>query len=186
MKGDRFYMVYVFLAEGFEEMEAIAPIDLLRRAGCKVVTVAVGDRLVSGAHGIPVQADITADQVVYEDVEAVILPGGMPGTLNLEASDAVQQMLDYAWKSDLVIGAICAAPSVLGHKGFLEGKCAVCYPGFEKELRGATISAEPVAVDGRIVTAKGAGVGTEFGLALVEMLVSAEAAQALREGIQCK
>ncbi len=179
-------MIYVFLAEGFEEMEAIAPIDLLRRAGCEVVTVAVGDPLVNGAHGIPVQADITADRVAYENVEAVILPGGMPGTLNLEASAAVQQMLDYAWKNDLVIGAICAAPSVLGHKGFLDGKRAVCYPGFENELRGATVTTEPVAVDGRIVTAKGAGVGTEFGLALVEMLVGTETAQALREGIQCK
>lgn len=179
-------MVYVFLAEGFEEMEAIAPIDLLRRAGCDVVTVAVGERTVMGAHGIPLQADITEAEVSYDGLEAVILPGGMPGTLNLEASETVQKALDHAWENALVIGAICAAPSVLGHKGFLNGKHAVCYPGFENDLRGATVDATPVAVDGNVITAKGAGVATDFGLALVEALASADTAQALKEGIQCK
>lgn len=179
-------MVYVFLAEGFEEMEAIAPIDLLRRAGCDVKTVAVGAQTVMGAHGIAVKADITADQVTADDLDAVILPGGMPGTLNLEASETVQEILDAAWQCGLVIGAICAAPSILGHKRFLVGKHAVCYPGFEKELYGASVDDASVVVDGRIVTAKGAGAAVDFGLALVEMLVSAEMAQALKEGIQCK
>ncbi len=179
-------MIYVFLAEGFEEMEAMAPIDLLRRAGCDVKTVAVGSQTVMGAHGIPVVADLTEKDVTSDGLEAVILPGGMPGTLNLEASETVQRMLDVAWQCDLVIGAICAAPSVLGHKRFLVDKHAVCYPGFEKELCGAVIDNASVVVDGRIVTAKGAGVATEFGLALVELLVSPEMAQQLKEGIQCK
>lgn len=182
-------MVYVLLADGFEEMEAIAPIDLLRRVGCHVQTVAIGcaARTVTGAHGITVTADIAEAEVAFDDLQAVILPGGMPGTLNLEASDTVQKLLDTAVAcDDTVIAAICAAPSVLGHKGILQGKKAVCYPGFEKELVGAVLQDTPVAVDGRIITSKGAGTATEFALALAKALVSEEAANRMREGIQCK
>ena len=180
-------MVYVFLAEGFEEMEAIAPIDLLRRAGCAVQTVAVGtSRTVTGSHGIPLTADITAAEVTTVGLEAVILPGGMPGTLHLEADVTVQTMIDHAVSEDLVLGAICAAPSILGHKGLLDGKHAVCFPGFEETLAGAVIESAPAVIDGRFVTAKGAGAATEFALALVSLLVSPDKARELREGIQCK
>ena len=180
-------MIYVFLAEGFEEMEAIAPIDLLRRAGCDVKTVAVGDSLVvCGAHGIAVTADMLEADVTTASLEAVVLPGGMPGTLNLEASEIVQNMIGYAYEHDLVLGAICAAPSVLGHRGFLDGKRAVCYPGFEDQLYGATVEKSSVVTDGHIITAKGAGVADAFGLALVAALVSKEKADTLREVIQCK
>ncbi len=182
-------MVYVLLADGFEEMEAIAPIDLLRRVGCELQTVAIGSATlqVTGAHGITVTADIAESDVVYDGLQAVILPGGMPGTLNLEASGTVQKLLDVAVScDDTVIAAICAAPSVLGHKGILQGKKAVCYPGFEKELIGAVLQDTPVAVDGRIITSKGAGTATDFALALVKALVGEEAANRVREGIQCK
>ncbi len=180
-------MVYVFLAQGFEEMEAVAPIDLLRRAGCDVQTVAVGSsRTVVGSHGIPMTADITTAEVKTDSLEAVILPGGMPGTLHLEADATVQAMIDTAVSRQLVIGAICAAPSILGHKGLLDGKKAVCFPGFEHALRGAQVVSSTVVTDGRFVTAKGAGAATEFGLALVNLLVSPEKARELREGIQCK
>ncbi len=180
-------MIYVFLAEGFEEMEAIAPIDLLRRAGCDVKTVAVGGALVvRGAHGIAVTADMLEADVTTASLEAVVLPGGMPGTLNLEASETVQKTIGYAYDHGLVLGAICAAPSVLGHRGFLNGKCAVCYPGFENALEGANVKQDSVVTDGNIVTAKGAGVADAFGLALVAALVSKEKADELREVIQCK
>lgn len=180
-------MIYVFLAEGFEEMEAIAPIDLLRRAGCDVRIVAVGESLVvKGAHGIAVTADLSERDVTTDGLQAVVLPGGMPGTLNLEASQTVQDMIGYAYENDLVLGAICAAPSVFGHRGFLNGKRAVCYPGFEKDLHGAVVEKSSVVTDGRIITAKGAGVADQFGLALVAALVDESTANSLREGIQCR
>ncbi len=180
-------MIYVFLAEGFEEMEAIAPIDLLRRAGCDVRVAAVGDSLVvKGAHGIAVTADISESDVTTDGLQAVVLPGGMPGTLNLEASAVVQDTIAYAYDNDLVLGAICAAPSVFGHRGFLNGKRAVCYPGFENDLHGAIVENASVVTDGRIITAKGAGVADQFGLALVAALVDETTANSLREGIQCR
>ena len=181
-------MIYVLLAEGFEEMEAIAPIDLLRRAGCDVVTVAVSsEKTVVGAHDIPFVADITVDEVTCDGLQAVILPGGMPGTTNLDACATVHTLIDYAAAHQLVLGAICAAPSVLGKKGLLQGKRATCFPGFEAYLHGAVVDKTAFAVtDGQVVTARGAGAATEFGLALVSLLVSSETAEELREGIQCK
>ncbi len=180
-------MIYVMLAEGFEEMEAIAPIDLLRRAGCDVKTVAVGESLVvKGAHGIGVTADLLESETTTNGLEAVILPGGMPGTLNLEASDTVQNLIGFAFENNKLLGAICAAPSILGHRGFLNGKRAVCYPGFEKDLHGAIVENASVVTDGLIVTAKGAGVADQFGLALVGALVDEDTANSLREGIQCR
>ena len=181
-------MVYVLLAPGFEEMEAIAPIDLLRRAGLDVNVVAVSDNItVTGAHQISFVADMLLADVVCDNVQAVILPGGIPGTPNLEASEGVHKLIDHAVSCGAVVGAICAASSILGHKGLLSGKNAICYPGFEKELTGAVVDAGSyVVTDGEIVTARGAGVATEFGLELVKRLVSPEKAQALREGIHCK
>ena len=180
-------MIYVLLADGFEEMEAIAPIDLLRRAGCAVETVAVGEKLtVVGAHGIGIQADRLIADVSTDGLEAVILPGGMPGTLNLEADETVQSLIGYAQDHDLILGAICAAPSILGHRGFLKGKHAVCYPGFEKDLVGATVETASVVTDGKVITAKGAGVADQFGLALVAALADEKTADTLREGIQCR
>ncbi len=177
-------MVYVFLAEGFEETEAIAPIDLLRRAGVTVTTVGVTGDTVKGSHGIPVIPDITAEEFkTRRDIDMIVLPGGMPGTINEEKSEAVQEAIAYCAKNDRWIGAICAAPSILGHLGILRGKTAVCYPGFEKELEGAQIGTGGVVVDGRIITSRGAGTAVEFGLTLVRMMCGEEAADQIRASI---
>ncbi|MCD8187978.1 MAG: DJ-1/PfpI family protein [Ruminococcus sp.] len=179
-------MIYVFLANGFEEVEAIAPIDLLRRSGKEVVTAGVGGKNVVGSHKIPVAADISAEEIVLgDDLEMIVLPGGMPGTLNLEKDSSVQKAIDYCSEHNKYIAAICAAPSILGHKNLLNGKTAVCYEGFEDQLSGAEIGTESIAVDGNIITARGAGVAVKFGLKLVEILVSAEASQKLSKSIMC-
>lgn len=163
-------MVYVFLAEGFEELEALAPVDVLRRGGIEVQTVGIGSKTVTGAHGIPVVCDITADKAVTEGLEAVILPGGMPGTVNLENDATVQKFIDYAAEKGLIIGAICAAPSILGHKGLLEGKNAVCFNGFEGELTGAHVLDFPAVRDENIVTGWGAGGALDFAFYLLEAI----------------
>ena len=177
-------MIYVFLAQGFEETEAIAPIDILRRCGKEVITVGIGDNIIKGSHGIAVVTD-TEDKLVElnSDLEMIVLPGGMPGTINLEASETVQRAIDYCTANDLYIGAICAAPSILGHKGLLKGKKATCYTGFEQELTGAEVSDEPAVIDGKIITARGAGVAVDFGLKLVEALVSKEKSEKMGEAL---
>ncbi len=178
-------MVYVFLAEGFEEIEALAVVDILRRADLPVTTVGVGGETIKGTHGIAVMADVKDTDVCLDNAQAVILPGGMPGTLHLEESAIVQAAIRAADKKHICIGAICAAPSVLGHAGLLKGKRATCYPGFEDALIGATVVADAVVADDHIVTAKGAGCAIEFALKLVEILVSAGTANKLKESMQC-
>ena len=180
-------MVYVFLANGFEELEALAPIDILRRAGLHVMTVGVGGENITAAHKVVFTADTTVDKIeLNNDLDMIVLPGGMPGTLNLENDDYVQAAIDYCVKNDKYVAAICAAPSILGHKGLLKDKEAICFPGFETDLEGAKLSDSAVAVDGRFITAKGAGVCIEFALTLVRKLVSEEKAEEIRKGIQCQ
>ncbi len=173
-------MIYVFLANGFEECEALAPIDILRRAGFNVITVGVNGNIAIGAHNIPVLCDTTTDEITFENLEAVILPGGMPGTLNLENDKIVEKAIDYTAKNGILIGAICAAPSVLGHKGLLDGKKATCFPGFEKDLLGATVTNTSVVRDGNIITAKGAGVAFDFGFELLAYLKDEKTANDLK------
>lgn len=177
-------MIPVFLANGFEEIEALATVDILRRAGVEVITVGVGSKMPVGAHGIAVCADITEDELDISAIDGVVLPGGMPGTMNLEVSSVVQSAITYAFERGLLLSAICAAPSILGHCGYLQGKVATCYPGFESELTGAILGTGVVA-DGNIITASGAGVAIDFALALVRYLVSDEVADTIRGGIQC-
>lgn len=166
-------MIYVYLAQGFEETEAITPIDMLRRAEKKVVTVGVDDNLIVSSHGIPVVTDTIAQEApLTDELEMIVLPGGMPGTLNLEKSEFVQAAIDFCMEKNITIGAICAAPSILGHKGLLNGRNAVCYTGFEAQLKGAKIGSEAVAVDENIITARGAGAAMQFALTLVEKAVS--------------
>ena len=180
-------MIYIFLADGFEEVEALAPADILRRAGKDVRTVGVGGSTVRGTHGIPVVCDTVIDAVSLSDKpEAVILPGGMPGTNNLEASDAVRDFVRDAYEDGRLVCAICAAPSVLGHMGLLEGKKATCFPGFEQALLGADVTDESVCRDGNILTAKGAGVALDFGFAAVQALCGEDTAAQLRAGMQCR
>lgn len=176
-------MVYLFLANGFEEVEALAPLDLLRRAGVEVTTVGVGGDLVRGSHGIPVQADIPDTMFRDSAPDMVILPGGMPGAKNLDASRTVDAALRAAAAHGGYLAAICAAPFVLGKRGYLTGKRAICYPGFEPQLEGATIAGTRVVRDGNVITAAGMGVAVEFGLLLVETLKGAETAAKLRAAI---
>jgi len=163
-------MIYLFLAEGFEEVEAITPLDMLRRVGIPVTTVGVGGQVVKGAHDICITADITEDQVDFDVMSGVILPGGMPGTKNLEASNTVQKAIDHCAVNKDLLAAICAAPSILGHKGLLDGKKATCFPGFEGECLGAKIQAKAAVTDGNIITARGAGCAMTFGGAIVSYL----------------
>ncbi|MBQ6885196.1 MAG: DJ-1/PfpI family protein [Clostridia bacterium] len=167
-------MVYVFLAKGFEELEALAPVDVLRRAGVEVKTVGVTGKRVSGSHGISVNCDITIAEATFDELEGIILPGGLPGTTNLEADETVQRFIDYCAENGKVIGAICAAPMILGHKGLLRGKNAVCYTGFEKELTGARMLDRPAVRDGNIVTGWGAGGAMEFALLYLEVISESE------------
>ena len=179
-------MIYMFLANGFEEVEALAPLDLLRRAGCDVTTVGVGGSdTVVGAHGIAVGVDIPDTMFRDSKPEMVILPGGMPGTKHLDASRTVDAALRSASNTGAYIAAICAAPMVLGKRGYLEGKKAVCYPGFEEYLTGAILQPKGVKVvtDGKIITAVGMGAAVEFGLALVRVLKGDDAATALQSAI---
>lgn len=177
-------MIYVFLANGFEEVEAVTPIDLLKRSGKEVVTVGVGDNIVTGSHGITVVTDTIAQEILLDDkLEMIVLPGGMPGTLNLEKSPYVQAAIDFCTKKNIYIAAICAAPSILGHKGLLDGKNAVCYEGFETQLGSAVVGDSPVAVDGQFITARGAGAAVDFALKLVELIVSPQESQKISSAI---
>ena len=176
-------MVYLFLANGFEEIEALCPLDLLRRAGVEVTTVGVGGEMIRGSHGITVQADMPDTMFADSTPEMVILPGGMPGSKNLDESRVVDTALRVAARKNAYIAAICAAPFVLGKRGLLAGKEAICYPGFEKELAGARISEKKVVRDGKIITAAGMGVALEFGLALVAALKGEEVAESVRRAV---
>ena len=178
-------MIYVFLADGFEEVEALAPVDILRRAGFDVKTVGVTGKYVSGSHGIKVEADVLKDELCKTSLQAVILPGGMPGTVNLKADETVNEYVTYAAENNILIGAICAAPSILGSMGLLNGKRAVCFPGFEKELLGATIEDLPAVCDGNIVTAKGAGAAFDFGFKLLQVLTDEQTAENLAKNMCC-
>jgi 4-methyl-5(b-hydroxyethyl)-thiazole monophosphate biosynthesis len=161
--------IFVFLAAGFEEIEAIAPIDIFRRAGMEVITVSISDQKeVNGAHGIPVLADCLFSDLTCSKDDLLFLPGGMPGTKNLDAHEGLKNLIREQAHRGEKIAAICAAPSILGKMGLLEGKEAICYPGFETELIGASLSEHKVVKDGNIFTAKGAGVAIQFALKLVE------------------
>ena len=178
-------MVYLFLAEGFEEVEALTPVDFMRRADIEVTTVGVGGEYITGAHGITVKADVCDSDVSANDadIEMVVLPGGMPGTLNLKASAKVNEFIDCAYDKGAFIGAICAAPSILGEKGLLKGKMAVCYPGFEDKLLGATVFQAGVICDGNIITATAAGAAVDFAAQLIAALKGDEAADAVLEAV---
>lgn len=176
-------MIYLFLANGFEEVEALCPLDLLRRAGLAVTTVGVGGDVIVGAHGIAVQADLPDTLFRDSKPDMIILPGGMPGTKHLDESRTVDTALRAASANGAYLAAICAAPMVLGKRGYLKGKEATCFPGFEEYLEGATLSKARVVTDGRTVTAAGMGVAMEFGLALVALLQGKDAAERLRSAV---
>lgn len=185
-------MVLEFLADGFEEIEALTPIDTLRRAGVEIKSVAIeknGDKVVLGAHGIGVFADLTEDEATLIDkceIEMIILPGGMPGAKNLDESAFVDGFVRWAAENGRYIASICAAPMIPGKRGLLSGKRAVCYPGFEEFLLGASVTDEKVETDGKYVTACGMGAALEFSLELIKLLKGEEAAEHIRSAVLAK
>jgi 4-methyl-5(b-hydroxyethyl)-thiazole monophosphate biosynthesis len=163
--------VSVFLANGFEEIEAITPIDILRRADIEVNSISItANKEVCGAHGIKIVADYLFDDVDFSKSDLLFLPGGMPGTKNLDEHQGLKNLIISHFNQGKNIAAICAAPSILGKLGLLEGKEAICYPGFENQLSGATLSENKVVKSGTIITAQGAGVAVDMALKLVEEL----------------
>ncbi len=173
---------FLFLANGFEEIEAITPIDLLRRAGFEVCTVSISDsEMVTGAHGISIKADTTFDQANFSDADMLILPGGMPGTTNLDNHEGLRQLLVDFNRAGKRISSICAAPLILGKLGILEGKKATCYPGFE-EFLGESHSTERVVISDNIITAQGPGVSFDFALSIIEQLLGKEKALEISNG----
>ncbi len=177
-------MFYVFLADGFEEIEALAPVDLLRRAGVNVKTVGISGETVLGSKGISVRADILPADVDLNHCDGIMLPGGMPGTENLYDSDFVQKAVRYCAANDILLCAICAAPSVPGRMGLLKNKKAVCYPGFESKLLGAIPCDASVVRDGSIITAKGAGCAFAFSHQIISALLDQATADRVIEQIQ--
>ena len=180
-------MIYVLLADGFEEVEAICPIDVLRRGGCEVRTVGVTGPVATGSHGISVRCDMTGydalSAVKKVSPEMLVLPGGMPGTRHLDAWTGTDAFIEATEKAGGILAAICAAPSVLGKRRRLEGKRASCYPGFEDALIGAEVSYDDVSVDGNVITARGAGCAMKFGLALLGALRGEDVSRKIAEAV---
>lgn len=176
--------VVVFLAEGFEEVEALTAVDLLRRAGAQVTMMSItGDKRVCGAHDIEVMADLSFCEEEIADAEAIVLPGGMPGTINLKNHKGVEKSILDFYKEGRLICAICAAPMILGELGLLEGKKACCYPGMEEYLVGAKCENGAVSVDGNIITGVGVGGAIRFALEIVKYLFGEEEAAQLKESV---
>ena len=176
--------IFLFLAEGFEEIEALTVVDLCRRATLDIETVSLtGDRAVKGSHDIPVTADIVIESVNFDECDMIVLPGGMPGTLNLGLNATLTAQLEAFDKAKRRIAAICAAPGILGRMGILDGKEAVCHPSVEKELKGATIPDKEVAHDGHIITSRGLGTAIPFALEIMREFVGADKAAELAKGI---
>ena len=177
-------MIYIFLADGFEEIEALTPVDVFRRAGLDTLTVSITDRrTVVGSHNIAVLADACLSDVDLSDADLLLLPGGMPGTRHLGECEALCASVCTHAAAGKPVAAICAAPSVLGKLGLFRGKEAISYPGFEQELIGAAISQKKVVRDANIVTAAGMGVALDFSLECLRLLGHSDAADKIRKGV---
>ena len=177
-------MVYMFLADGFEEVEAFAPLDILRRANVEVVTLGVTGEYVKGAHNIIVKADATLNDVELEKLDAVILPGGLGGTNNMNGSAEVKTIVQYAADNNKLVCAICAAPSILGKMGLLAGKNATCYPGFEDTFKGGNYIKQSVVKCENFITSDGMGSAYKFAFEITRALCGAEVAEKIKEQIQ--
>lgn len=174
----------VFFAEGFEEIEALTVVDICRRGGIQVDMVSVGDvREVTGSHGICVVTDKKFEEADFGEYDMLVLPGGMPGTKNLEAHSGLMAQVDEFYKNGRYIGAICAAPSIFGHKGILKGRRACSYPSFESHLEGAEVTEGPVEISDHVITSRGMGTAIDFGLAILGVFCGEEKAAELAKGI---
>jgi 4-methyl-5(b-hydroxyethyl)-thiazole monophosphate biosynthesis len=174
--------VFVHFADGFEEVEAITPVDVLRRAGCEVTMVSVtGNKQVKSSRGIVVTADKLFNEVDYNSADMIVIPGGMPGAKNLDEHQGLKNKVLQFNNDGKWLAAICAGPIVLGHLGLLKNKTVTCFPGYEEDLLGANCTGKPVEVDGKIITGRGAGVALKFSLALVEALIDKNKANEVKE-----
>lgn len=172
----------ILMADGCEEIEGLTAVDILRRAGLEIVTISINNTdSVTGSHNISFQTDAIFEQVNLDEFDAIILPGGMPGTVKLGEHDGVTKAVQAFASAGKLVAAICAAPSVLGAAGILQGKRAVCHPGFEDKLTGAQVSFEPVMTDGNIITSRGMGTAIEFALAIVQYLKDEDAVDDLKQ-----
>jgi 4-methyl-5(b-hydroxyethyl)-thiazole monophosphate biosynthesis len=176
--------VYVFFANGTEEIEGLTVIDLLRRAGIKVESVSIEENLeVMGSHEILIKTDRGFSDIVFDDADMLVIPGGMPGTMNLLACQELQKLINEFHQEGKMLAAICAAPIVLGASGVLKGKRATCYPGYEDRLVGASYVDQPVVCDGNIITSRGLGTAIEFSLAIIEHFCGSEKAEQIGKAI---
>ncbi len=177
-------MIYMLLGTGFEETEAVTPLDLLRRAGISVATVGVSGKTITGSHGIPVVADLEIGEVDLTQMEGVILPGGLGGVASLRGSREAMELIRFAWENNLFTAAICAGPTVLADLGITDGKNATCYPGCEDKMGAAHMAVGAAAVtDGKLITGTSAGCAVSFGLALIAALKGREAADTVARQI---
>lgn len=178
-------MVYILLGTGFEETEAIAPCDLLRRAGVETCFAAVGEQTVTGSHGIAVRADVTLEEIDFDAMQMVVLPGGLKGVQTIGLSRQALELVRRAYDAGKYVAAICAAPTILAALGITDGKRATCYPGMEDRMGAAQMMAVPTVTDGTVITGQAAGSAMAFGLALVAALRGKEAAQAVADAVVC-
>lgn len=176
-------MVYMLLGTGFEETEAVAPLDLLRRAGIAVMTVGINGKTVYGGHGIGIEADITLGEMDLTDMDMIVLPGGLGGVASVRASKEAMEALRFAWDNGKFVAAICAGPTVLADLGITAGKNATCYPGCESGMGSASILTEACVRDGKLITGTSAGCAIPFGLGLIAALKGQEAADAVKTQI---
>ena len=177
-------MVYMLLGTGFEETEAVAPLDLLRRAGVEIATVGVTGKTVYGSHGIGIESDITIDQLDLTNLEMIILPGGLGGVASARASQEALEALRFAWENGKYVAAICAGPTVLADLGITDGKNATCFPGCESQMGSAIMAENAAAVqDGRLITGTSAGCAIPFGLELIAALKGRDAADTIAKQI---
>lgn len=174
----------IFLAEGFEEIEGLTVVDLCRRAGLSITTAAIDSSLmVKGSHGIRVEADTLLEKLDFDEMDMLILPGGKLGTQNLEGCGPLMEKLDAFFKGGKCVAAICAAPTILGHRGILEGKTACCYPGLEDQLRGANVVYEPAVTDRNVITGRGMGCSVPFALKIIEVCCGQEKAEQIAKQV---
>lgn len=176
--------IAIFFAKGFEEIEALTVVDICRRAGLTVTMVSVeAEKRVEGAHGIRVNTDMLFEEADFDRLDMLVLPGGMPGTRNLEAHRGLMEKLDAFYTEGKYVAAICAAPTILGHRGMLKGRKACCYPGMEAELTEALVVYDPVAVSEHVITSRGMGCAIPFGLAITSVFCGRDKAEELAKGI---
>ncbi len=178
-------MVYILLGKGFEEIEAVAPLDILRRGDVAAAFAGVGGISVEGAHGITVNCDVSVDDIDLSNADMLVVPGGLGGVESISASETAMEKLKAAGEEGIPLAAICAGPTVLYKLGFLQGVKAVCYPGMEAEMPGADFGSTPSCIDGRIITGRGPGAALEFGFELLRYFRGDEAVENLKNSMVC-